>query len=141
MSATTHGQSPYYFVPAPSKWPMVGAISMFFFMLGMSGTVNDAAYGPYSLALSFAILTYMFFGWFATVIHESEAGQYNHRVDASFRWSMSWFIFSEVMFFAAFLAPCSTPAFLRCPGSVISTTRHFSGLTSLPSGPMRGLPA
>jgi len=102
MSATTHGQSPYYFVPAPSKWPMVGAISMFFFMLGMSGTVNGAAYGPYSLALSFAILPYMFFGWFATVIHESEAGQYNHRVDASFRWSMSWFIFSEVMFFAAF---------------------------------------
>jgi cytochrome c oxidase subunit 3 len=27
---------------------------------------------------------------------------YNERVDASFRWSMSWFIFSEVMFFAAF---------------------------------------
>ncbi|MEN9765517.1 MAG: hypothetical protein RL397_1472 [Pseudomonadota bacterium] len=102
MSATTHGQSPYYFVPAPSKWPIVGSISMFFFMLGMSGTVNGAAYGPYSVALSFAILTYMFFGWFAAVIHESEAGQYNHRVDASFRWSMSWFIFSEVMFFAAF---------------------------------------
>ena len=102
MSATTHGQSPYYFVPAPSKWPIVGSISMFFFMLGMSGTVNGAAYGPYSVALSFAILTYMFFGWFAAVIHESEGGQYNHRVDASFRWSMSWFIFSEVMFFAAF---------------------------------------
>ena len=81
---------------------MVGSISMFFFMLGMSGTVNGAGYGPYALALSFAILTYMFFGWFAAVIHESEAGQYNHRVDASFRWSMSWFIFSEVMFFAAF---------------------------------------
>jgi cytochrome c oxidase subunit 3 len=102
MGATTHGQAPYYFVPAPSKWPMVGSISMFFFMLGMSGTVNGAGYGPYALALSFAILIYMFFGWFAAVIHESEAGQYNHRVDASFRWSMSWFIFSEVMFFAAF---------------------------------------
>jgi cytochrome c oxidase subunit 3 len=44
----------------------------------------------------------MFFGWFGTVIAESESGQYNSRVDASFRWSMSWFIFSEVMFFAAF---------------------------------------
>jgi cytochrome c oxidase subunit 3 len=36
------------------------------------------------------------------VIRDSEAGRYNQQVDASFRWSMSWFIFSEVMFFAAF---------------------------------------
>ena len=44
----------------------------------------------------------MLFGWFGTVIGESEGHLYNHRVDLSFRWSMSWFIFSEVMFFAAF---------------------------------------
>ncbi|MGA0881339.1 MAG: cytochrome c oxidase subunit 3 [Burkholderiaceae bacterium] len=102
MSATSHAGAPYYYVPSPSKWPMVGAISMFFFMVGMSGTVNEAAYGPYSLILSLAILVYMFFGWFGAVIAESEGGQYNERVDASFRWSMGWFIFSEVMFFAAF---------------------------------------
>ena len=48
------------------------------------------------------ILFYMFFGWFATVIGESEGGAYNERVDISFRWSMGWFIFSEVMFFSAF---------------------------------------
>ncbi|MDF7088367.1 cytochrome c oxidase subunit 3, partial [Escherichia coli] len=40
--------------------------------------------------------------WFADAISESETGKYGDRVDASFRWSMSWFIFSEVMFFAAF---------------------------------------
>lgn len=102
MSSATHGQAPYYYVPSPSKWPMVGAISMFFFMIGMSGTVNDKPYGPYALSLGLAILAYMFFGWFAEVIRESESGSYNHRVDASFRWSMGWFIFSEVMFFAAF---------------------------------------
>ena len=44
----------------------------------------------------------MLFGWFGTVIGESEGAQYSHKVDVSFRWSMSWFIFSEVMFFAAF---------------------------------------
>jgi cytochrome c oxidase subunit 3 len=44
----------------------------------------------------------MMFGWFGVVIKESEARLYNERVDHSFRWSMSWFIFSEVMFFAAF---------------------------------------
>jgi cytochrome c oxidase subunit 3 len=41
-------------------------------------------------------------GWFGAVIGESEAGAYNRKVDVSFRWGMSWFIFSEVMFFASF---------------------------------------
>jgi cytochrome c oxidase subunit 3 len=36
------------------------------------------------------------------VIRESEDRLYNNKVDLSFRWGMSWFIFSEVMFFAAF---------------------------------------
>ena len=44
----------------------------------------------------------MFFGWFATVIDESQRGIYNLQVDHSFRMGMMWFIFSEVMFFAAF---------------------------------------
>jgi cytochrome c oxidase subunit 3 len=44
----------------------------------------------------------MLFGWFGTVIRESEGGIYNADVDTSFRMGMGWFIFSEVMFFAAF---------------------------------------
>jgi cytochrome c oxidase subunit 3 len=44
----------------------------------------------------------MLAGWFTTVAHESEGGQYNKQVDGSFRWGMGWFIFSEVMFFGAF---------------------------------------
>jgi len=36
------------------------------------------------------------------VVTESLGGYYNKQVDRSFRWGMSWFIFSEVMFFAAF---------------------------------------
>ena len=39
---------------------------------------------------------------FGTVARESESGKFNKQVDDSFRWGMSWFIFSEVMFFAAF---------------------------------------
>jgi cytochrome c oxidase subunit 3 len=42
------------------------------------------------------------FQWFSQAIGESEGGLYSDRIDVSFRWSMSWFIFSEVMFFAAF---------------------------------------
>jgi cytochrome c oxidase subunit 3 len=89
-------------VPAPSKWPAVGSIAMILTLFGAVGTINGQAYGPWTLLAGFAVLIYMFFGWFGTVIAESESGQYNSRVDASFRWSMSWFIFSEVMFFAAF---------------------------------------
>jgi cytochrome c oxidase subunit 3 len=41
-------------------------------------------------------------GWFGNVIKESRSGLYSEQMDRSFRWGMSWFIFSEVMFFAAF---------------------------------------
>ena len=44
----------------------------------------------------------MLFGWFRDVVDESMAGLYSKQVDHSFRWGMSWFIFSEVMFFVAF---------------------------------------
>ena len=49
-----------------------------------------------------ALLFIMMYGWFGEAIQESEAGTYNSQVDISFRWGMAWFIFSEVMFFAAF---------------------------------------
>jgi cytochrome c oxidase subunit 3 len=102
MSADAHSSAPYYFVPPPSQWPLVGAVSMAFAGFGAVGTVNAAPWGPWSLLVGFAILFYMLVGWFGQVAGESEKGLYNERVDSSFRWSMSWFIFSEVMFFAAF---------------------------------------
>lgn len=94
--------APYYFVPGLSQWPVLASVAMFFFVLGASNTVNGVSWGPYSLALSFAILFAVLYGWFKHVVGESESGQYSARVDVSFRWSMGWFIFSEVMFFAAF---------------------------------------
>tara|TARA_E500000178_G_scaffold348702_1_gene404247 strand:- start:14941 stop:15717 length:777 start_codon:yes stop_codon:yes gene_type:complete len=71
-------------------------------MFGAAGIVNQIPYSSTAVLIGLAILLYMFFGWFAEVAAESEGGQYNRRVDASFRWGMGWFIFSEVMFFAAF---------------------------------------
>ncbi len=95
-------QASRYFVPDPSHWPVVGALAL---LLAASGAVlwmNKFASGPYVLLAGFVVLVVMLFGWFGTVIRESEGGKYNEKVDQSFRWSMSWFIFSEVMFFAAF---------------------------------------
>ena len=48
------------------------------------------------------LLLYMMVRWFGDVIRESEGGKYGRWEDISFRWGMSFFIFSEVMFFAAF---------------------------------------
>jgi cytochrome c oxidase subunit 3 len=58
--------------------------------------------GEIMMIAGVAILFFMMFGWFGQVIRESESGKYNNQVDGSFRWGMGWFIFSEVMFFAAF---------------------------------------
>ena len=102
MSSTSHGGTPYYFVPAPSSYPALAALGLFFMALGGGQWINGVAWGEYSLYAGLAILLTILFKWFSTAISESEGGSYGHKVDLSFRWSMSWFIFSEVMFFGAF---------------------------------------
>jgi len=54
------------------------------------------------LLAGFALVIALFYLWFGKVIEENQAGLYNLHVDRSFRMGMMWFIFSEVMFFAAF---------------------------------------
>jgi cytochrome c oxidase subunit 3 len=95
-----HGGDKYY-IPHGSKWPIVGSVSLFTTMLGVSMWLNDIT-GPWLFYTGLALVAFMFFGWFGTVIGESQAGMYNDGVDRSFRMGMMWFIFSEVMFFAAF---------------------------------------
>ena len=91
-----------YFIPQPSYWPLVGSAALLLLAAGAVLTMNSIANGGFVLLAGFATLLVMLFGWFGKVIDESEAGSYNLQVDQSFRWSMGWFIFSEVMFFAAF---------------------------------------
>jgi cytochrome c oxidase subunit 3 len=73
---------------------------MFTLLAGFAHYLNDGS--SLFMYAGAVVLLIMLFGWFGTVIRESEAGKYNDQVDMSFRWSMGWFIFSEVMFFAAF---------------------------------------
>ncbi|MEM9605115.1 MAG: cytochrome c oxidase subunit 3, partial [Pseudomonadota bacterium] len=94
------GAASGYYVPHEAKWPIVGSIGLFAFFWGFADVVNGT--GWWAMALGAAIVIYMMFGWFALVVRESEGGIYNAKVDVSFRMSMGWFIFSEVMFFAAF---------------------------------------
>ena len=103
MAAATHdGQAPYYFVPGPSRHPIMAAIGLFFVILGAGQWVNGHQWGAYSLAFGLLWWAVVLKQWFGDAIRESESGLYSKRIDVSFRWSMSWFIFSEVMFFSAF---------------------------------------
>ncbi|MES2561233.1 MAG: cytochrome c oxidase subunit 3 [Pseudomonadota bacterium] len=95
-------QSTRYYVPQPSTWPIFGSVALLLMALGAAAWFNGAGAGKYAVFAGLAVLFYMLAGWFSQVAHESEGGQYNAQVDASFRWGMSWFIFSEVMFFGAF---------------------------------------
>ncbi|MDO8771012.1 MAG: cytochrome c oxidase subunit 3 [Burkholderiaceae bacterium] len=102
MSSHAHGATPYYFVPGPSRHPAMAALGLFFVFFGAAQWINGADWGKYALMAGLVIWLGVLFQWFSQAISESESGQYGHKVDLSFRWSMSWFIFSEVMFFGAF---------------------------------------
>ena len=103
MSAMTPaGSTPYYYVPSPSRHPVLVAVGMLFVIFGAGQWVNGADWAKWVLLLGVVIWLTVLFQWFSQAIAESESGLYSKRIDVSFRWSMSWFIFSEVMFFAAF---------------------------------------
>ena len=95
-----------YYVPHGSPWPFYGSVTLFVLMFGAAAYLNDwaGALGAWTLLPGFVMLALLFVFWFGTVIGESERGIFNLQVDRSFRMGMMWFIFSEVMFFAAFFA-------------------------------------
>lgn len=122
MSTSNSG----YYLPEPSHWPITGSIGLFTVFSGAAMWLNGVGVGPMVFLAGLAIFVYMLFGWFGTVIRESESGIFNQQVDASFRWGMFWFIFSEVMFFAAFFGALFYARVLSVPwlggaGSELST--------------------
>lgn len=98
--AAGHPQA--YYVPPPSRWPIVGSLALLTLAAGFVLALAELAAGRWVMAAGAAILVYMLAGWFAGVIREDQAGFLGGRVDTSFRWGMVWFIFSEVMFFGGF---------------------------------------
>jgi cytochrome c oxidase subunit 3 len=93
--------TPGYFVPGPSQHPMMASFGFIVLLFGASAWVNSSPYGmPLTLFGMAAVLTVLY-QWFGQAARESEAGLYSKQIDVSYRWSMGWFIFSEVMFFSA----------------------------------------
>ena len=97
-----HGTAGKYYVPHSSHWPIVGSFALFLTVFGAAQWLNDHEVGHWMFFAGLVCVAILFFGWFHDVIHESVTGMYNQGVDRSFRMGMMWFIFSEVMFFAAF---------------------------------------
>ncbi len=102
----THGHHDQdaYFVPHGSKWPVFASVALFVLMVGFASWLNEVSWGRTVFFVGLAGLLAVLFKWFGDVIRESLAGRYNTQVDVSFRMGMVWFIFSEVMFFAAFFS-------------------------------------
>jgi cytochrome c oxidase subunit III len=97
-----HHDNNVYYVPHGSKWPVFASVALFVTMVGFASWLNEASWGKATFYVGLAGLLAILFKWFGDVIRESLAGHYNKQVDTSFRMGMVWFIFSEVMFFAAF---------------------------------------
>ena len=96
---SSHSQD-QYFVPDSSAYPFFSSIALFCIAMGGASLLNGYAFGSKLMGVGAIVLSVLLFIWFRKVIAESP--DYNMDVDRSFRMGMSWFIFSEVMFFAAF---------------------------------------
>jgi len=101
-------QQPAYYVPPQSHWPIIAAAGLFFTLGGTAVLLHalqqesTGLMGRVMLISGLMILAGMLTGWFAAVINETRQDLYSPQLDRSFRYGMSWFIFSEVMFFFAF---------------------------------------
>ena len=102
MAQAEQHDSAHYFVPHHSQWPFLGSIALFTLMVGVANWMNGHAWGQMVFFVGVAMVLVILAAWFGDVIAESMQGKYSPQVDVSFRMGMLWFIFSEVMFFAAF---------------------------------------
>ena len=114
MSAShepTAGKPQRYYVPHSSPWPIFGSIILFVLVLGAGNTIQSHSLsgiasnsGEFNFLLPLGLLgvfALMFF-WFRDTIRESLGNMNSVQMDHSYRQGMTWFIFSEVMFFGAF---------------------------------------
>ena len=103
--------TPRYYVPHSSVWPIVGSASLFITVYGAANFIQQStdkvatatgSSGALIFFVGLAAIAFMMFGWFGTVIRESLKGLVSDQLDRTYRQAMVWFIVSEVMFFAAF---------------------------------------
>ncbi|MDA0788495.1 MAG: cytochrome c oxidase subunit 3 [Proteobacteria bacterium] len=105
-NSATHYE-PYY-VPHNSRLPIFASIGIFLTVFGIGHILNamtagtSGSLGVTILLIGGLVMGFTLFSWFAVVIRENHEKLYSDQMNRSYVWGMSWFIFSEVMFFAAF---------------------------------------
>jgi len=93
----------HYYVPEPSRWPLVGSVGLFTLVLGIACLLNElTVVGRLATGAGLLIFAFMLFGWFGSVVAETQGKRFHGWEERSFRLGMVWFIASEVMFFAGF---------------------------------------
>ena len=102
-SSTDHGS---YYVPHRGWYPVWVAAGSFLLVFGLGLWLNDIKAGEQPSYLAFylgaATLIAALYAWFSKVVSENREGLTSPQLHRSYIWGMSWFIFSEFMFFAAF---------------------------------------
>lgn len=97
-----------YYVPESSRHPILASIGLFVMLFGLGMIFNSSsADGSTTVpivvcSVGFAFFAYVLWGWFSDVISENHKGLNSMQLKDSYAMGMGWFIFSEVMFFAAF---------------------------------------
>lgn len=96
-----------YYVPEQSKLPLFASIGLFLTVMGLGNWIMETSSGTEGSGQMVFLTGLVIFGfvlwtWFAQVIKENAAGMNSAQLKRSYVWGMGWFIFSEVMFFAAF---------------------------------------
>ncbi len=91
-----------YYVPEQSKLPLMMSLGMFVTVFGAANWINGTDIGMTTFFVGALIIAATMWVWFGTTIRENLAGMNSAQLKRSYVWGMFWFIFSEVMFFAAF---------------------------------------
>ena len=110
------GAAPYYFVPAPSRHPVLVALGMFLIILGASQWINGVAWGKWVFVAGMATWLAVLFQWFRQAVVESEGGLYSQRVDA--RTAEHELFISRVMFSPPSRACTGRGAFVPALGDI-----------------------
>ena len=107
MASKNSTYEPYY-VPEQSKFPIWASLGLFLMVFGLGNLLNDyqqgadATFSGWMAFGGFFILALVLFNWFSTTVRENHQGLPSAQLKRSYVLGMYWFIFSEVMFFAAF---------------------------------------
>ena len=64
-AATPTGSTPYYFIPSPSRHPVLVACGLFMVIFGASQWINGAGWGAYVLFAGLAVWLSVLFQWFS----------------------------------------------------------------------------